>query len=123
MLGGEFFRSALADETVHLCGHLRGGRLTGADGPHWFVRYQNTGEFIGGQRTRTTEELVSANVFSPAAFAVFQHFPNAYDRSKAGSEGGFRFLGDGLVGFSKKLAPFGMADDDVAAAGFDEHLR
>ena len=58
-----------------------------------------------------------------AHFAMFQHFSEANNGGKARGEGGFGFLGDGFVGFAKELAPLGMADNDVAATGFDEHLR
>src|SRR6267378_4627017 len=113
--------SASPEEPVSFGGNFRGRGTARANGPDWLVRNQNTGELVGGQRTRATGELPAENFLRQASVAVFLRFTQTNDGSQAGIERDQRLLGDVIVRFTEELAALGVADDDVAAAGLGEH--
>src|SRR6266566_313104 len=118
---GKLLRPALTEEPMRCGRDLRCRRAARSDGPHRLVRYQNTRELLGGQRTGPPAELLFQDGFGVLGFARGQRFADADDRRQTSNEGGFRLLGDGLVGFPEVLAAFRVADDDVTATRFDEH--
>src|SRR5271157_4555322 len=106
---------------MHCRSDLGCSRAASADGPDRFVSYQNTREFLGGQRTHTALELAFADPLGMAGLAVGEHFANAHDGRKSRSESGFGLLEDGFVGLAEELAPLGVADNRIAASRFDQH--
>ena len=52
-----------------------------------------------------------------------QGFADAEDGGKPGSKGGLDLFVHRLIGLAEILPPLGVADDDMAAAGINEHLR
>src|SRR5205814_1176148 len=82
---------------------------------------QNTGELLLGQRAGTAAELPAENLFGKASVTVFLRFSEADDGSEAARQRHQGLLGDIVIRLTKKLAALGVADDDVAAAGFGKH--
>src|SRR5882724_11924286 len=101
--------------------NFRGRRAARANGPNGLVCNQNTGEVVGGQRAGTAAELAGENLLSKAGVTVLLGFSQANYGSEAAVQSHQCLLGDVVIGFTKKLAALGVADDDVAAAGFSEH--
>src|SRR6267378_6875714 len=118
---GKLLPSASPEESVSISGNFGGCSTARANGPDWLVRNQNTGELVGGQRTRATGELPAENFLRQASVAVFLRFTQTNNGSQAGIERDQRLLGDVVVRFTEELAAFRVANDDVAAAGFGEH--
>jgi hypothetical protein len=54
-------------------------------------------------------------------FAFFQRFADTNDGDECVPTGGLDFLSNVFVGFAEILPPFGVADDDVAAAQLFQH--
>src|SRR5882724_4532400 len=101
--------------------NFRGRRAARANGPNGLVCNQNTGEVVGGQRAGTAAELAGENLLSKAGVTVLLGFSQANYGSEAAVQSHQCLLGDVVIGFTKKLAALGVADDDVAAAGFGKH--
>src|SRR5712664_2887755 len=102
-------------------GNFRGSRTAGADGPNRLVRNQNTGELLRGQRAGAAAELPAENLFRKAGIAVLLRFSEANNGCEATIQRNQGLLGNIVVPLAKKLASLGVADDDVAAAGFGKH--
>src|SRR5580704_8963532 len=88
MVSAERLRRTLANEPMHGRSNFRGSRVARSDCPDRFVSYQNTGEFLGGQRAGAALKLRLADVFGVPGLAVGKHFANADDGSETGGEGG-----------------------------------
>src|SRR5262249_36879604 len=73
------------------------------------------------QRARAARELALEDFVLEAIVAIFLSFAKANDGSEAGYQRRKGLLRDIVVGFAEELAALGVADDDVAAARFDEH--
>src|SRR5208283_5237199 len=108
---------------MHRRGYLRRSCSAGANRPDRFVSYQNTGEFLGGQRAHAAQELALAYPLGMAGLAVGQHFADAHDGRKSRSQSGFGLLKDGFVGLAEELAAFGVADNCIAAPRLHQHAR
>src|SRR5437773_945902 len=102
-------------------GNFRGRCAARADGPNRFVRNQNTGELVRGQRAGASAELAAEHLFGKTSVAVLLRFSQANNRRDATSQRHQGLLGDIVIRLTKKLAALGVADDDVAAAGFGKH--
>src|SRR5438445_13883431 len=101
--------------------NFRGRGAARPDGPNGLVCNQNTGELVRGQRARAAGELAGENLFSKASVTVLLGFSQANDGSEAGVQGYQWVFGDVVIGFTKKLAALGVADDDAGAACSGEH--
>src|SRR5271157_3158534 len=121
MAGGELLRRTLTHELMRCRSDLRCSRAASANGPDRFVSYQNTGEFLGGQRAHAAHELRLNNFFGVASLAIGKHFTDAHNGRKSRSESGFGLLEDGFVGLAEELAPLRVADDGIAASRFHQH--
>src|ERR1700730_18703635 len=95
----------LAETSMTSAGNFRRRRLTRTNRPYRFVRQQNTGEFVGGQRTGPVAELGEADSFGLTGFALGKGFADANNGDEPGGQGGLGFLGDGFVGLGEVLAP------------------
>ena len=102
-------------------GDLGVGGAAGSNGPNRLVRYDYTGELIGGQRREAAVKLCFQNRFGLSRFPLFQPFPNANNRRKPVLERGGRAFKHRLVGLAEVLAPLAVTDDDVAAADRANH--
>src|ERR1700736_6176501 len=118
---GKLFGSELANELMGLSGHFGSCYAASADGPDRFISYQNTGEFLGGQRADAAVKLPVADVSGAIGLAIGQGFAHANDGREAGGEGGFGLFKNGFFGFTEVLPALGMTDDGVAATGFNQH--
>src|SRR4029077_18195258 len=63
------------------------------------------------------------HVLNLAPLAVVERLSDAHDGNEAHGESGLGFLCNGFVSFAEKLPPFRVADNDVPASGFNQHLR
>src|SRR6266436_4858589 len=121
MTDGKLLSRATPEKPMGFGGNFRGRSAARADGPDRLVCNQNTGELLRGQRAGAAVELAAENFFGQAGVAFVLSFSQEDDGGEAALQGHQSFFGDVVVGFAKKLAPLGMADDDVAAAGFGKH--
>jgi len=96
-------------------------RSAGADGPHRLVGDDRARE-IGRRETGATgHQLAHDDLHGRVRLALLQRLAHAHDRREPGRERGDQALVHGLVGLAEELAALGVPDDDVRAAGLDEH--
>src|ERR1700730_3612385 len=93
----------LAETSMTSAGNFRRRRRPRTNRPHRLVRQQNTGEFVGGQRTGPVAELSEADCFGLAGFAMGEGFAEANDGDEPGSQGGPGLFGDRFVGIGEEL--------------------
>src|SRR5260370_1434133 len=115
---GEILPRAAPQEPMSVGGNFRGGGAARADGPNWFVCNQNTGELLRGQRAGAAAELPAENSLGKSGVAVLLRFSQANDGSEAVRQRDQGLLSHIVIRLAKKLAALGVADDDVAAAGY-----
>src|SRR5215470_1182354 len=70
MAGVELLRRTLANKPMYSRSNFRGRGAARTDCPDRFVSYQNTGEFLGGQRADAGLKLALADMLGVPGFAV-----------------------------------------------------
>ena len=102
--------------------YLRSSRTARTDGPDWLISQDDTGKGLGCQASEPFVELSLNDLLSLISFSFSQRFTDANNGRKIRTESGPYFLIDCVVGFSKKLSPFGMAHQTVEATDVRQHL-
>src|ERR1700722_1588885 len=97
-----------------------GRRQAGADRPDRFI---GDDEFVGrGTVRQRAGKLAGTDRCLPARLAFRPRFADAENRDKAGPPCGGNLGAHIGVALAVAVAPLGMADDDVGAAGVLQHL-
>src|SRR3954468_14230506 len=109
-------RENAPDESVHLLRLFRLRCAFCADRPDRLVGYADTVEVRGCQPAKTALQLPAHDPVRLAPVALLERLAHAHNRGQAGANRGLSFLADEEVGVAIKLAPLGVADDDVGRA-------